>query len=530
MAGRVVPAPGVRIALPDRVTIEYLSTRMLAEGVGDPLKSALAERDLFRQLLELGAHDDFDPFVSKALALAVEAAGARHGYLEVQTGREGRDYSIAHATPPHDPETFRKLLSSGVMAEAIATGTTVNTASAATDPRFRDRASVRENHIQAVLCVPIGRTRPLGVVYLQGRELEGPFTAADQERLETFARHIEPFIDRLTARQRLLSATDATVALRTKLRVGAVVGRSKALARVLEQVAVVAPHRTSVLLDGPTGTGKTQLAWIIHENSPRADQRFVELNCAALPETLLENELFGSVPGAHSTASVAREGKVTAAHGGTLFLDEIAELSLASQSKLLQLLQSGTYYPLGSSTPRKADVRIIAATNRDLRAAIADRTFREDLFYRLNVLPVRLPALSERVEDVLPLARHFCAQSVAQNDLETVRLSPGAIAALETAEWPGNIRQLANVVEAGVLRAAAEGLDSVEARHVMPEAPTATPPHELSYQQHLQRFRRQLVTRTLAETDWNVTEAARRLDVARSYLNRLIRSLALERD
>jgi Nif-specific regulatory protein len=246
---------------------------------------------------------------------------------------------------------------------------------------------------------------------------------------------------------------------------------------------------------------------------------------------LLENELFGSAAGAHSAANVAREGKVAAAHGGTLFLDEIGELSLSGQSKLLQLLQSGTYYALGSTTARRADVRVIAATNRDLQQAIVEKTFREDLFYRLNVLPIRSPTLAERTEDIALLAEHFVARASANNELPLLALSPAARVAVETAEWPGNVRQLANAIEAAVLRAAAdEGASSVAAHHVFPEIPRSTPQGELTYQEQLHQFRRQVVMRTLDETGWNVAEAARRLDVARSYLNRLIRSLAIQRE
>src|SRR6185503_5405365 len=195
--------------------------------------------------------------------------------------------------------------------------------------------------------------------------------------------------------------------LRRTLKASAIIGKSRALAGVLTQAAAAAPLDVTVLLTGPSGTGKTQLARVIHESSPRARGPFVELNCAALPEALLESELFGVLPGAHSTATRKIAGKVAAAEGGTLFLDEIGELKPAAQAKLLKLLESREYYPLGATHPVCADVRVIAATNLDIKAAVQRKDFREDLFYRLQVLPIRLPSLAERREDVALLAEHF---------------------------------------------------------------------------------------------------------------------------
>jgi Nif-specific regulatory protein len=424
------------------------------------------------------------------------------------------------------------VTSRGIVAQALATGQTIVTPSALLDPRFRDRKSVVDSRIDAVLCTPIGSDPPLGVLYLQGRDAVGPFTKDDCANAEIFARHLAPFADHLVFRRRVQDQEDRTRGHRAALNLEGVIGRSAALAAVLRQVALVAPLDVTVLLTGASGTGKTQLARVIHDNGPRRDGPFVELNCAAMQDTLVESELFGALPGAHSMASRRVEGKVAAAERGTLVLDEVGELSLAAQAKLLQLLHSKRYYPLGGTKPIEADVRVIAATNADLQAAVTAHRFREDLLYRLQVLPVRVPSLVERREDIPALAAHFCERACERHRLPRVTLSPGALRALETAEWPGNIRQLAHAVEAGAIWAAGEGAQQIERTHVFPDPQAGAAPgiaQGVTFQSATRQFQATLLRQTLQENDWNVAETAKRLDLARSHLHKLIRAFGLER-
>jgi Nif-specific regulatory protein len=297
-------------------------------------------------------------------------------------------------------------------------------------------------------------------------------------------------------------------------------------------VELVSPLDVCVLLTGDTGVGKSQVARVIHANSARASGPFVEINCAALPETLLEGELFGAMPGAHSTATRRVEGKVTAAKGGTLLLDEIAEMTTTAQAKLLQLLQTREYYPLGSSQPVASDVRVVAATNVDLRKAVAAKRFREDLLYRLQVLPIRVPSLSERRQDIPALARHFCETAQRMHKLRTMELSPGALRSLSAADWPGNIRELAHRVEAGAIRAAADGAPQVEAVHLGLAAPTApTSSYEgCTFHEGTRIYQRGLLRATLDATGGNVSESARRLDLTRAHVYTLMKTLGLERE
>jgi Nif-specific regulatory protein len=260
----------------------------------------------------------------------------------------------------------------------------------------------------------------------------------------------------------------------------------------------------------------------------------VDVNCAAVPEALMESELFGAMPGAHSTAQKKIEGKVEAAQGGTLFLDEVGELTTTAQAKLLQLLQQKEYYPLGASRPVRADVRILAATNVDLKQAVADRRFREDLFYRLQVLPIRVPSLGERRSDIPSLARHFCGVAQRTHHLRALELSPGALRALALVDWPGNVRELAHRVEAATIRAAGEGLPQVEAEHLGLGRQSVPPPDardapSVTFHEGTRRYQRDLLRATLRATDGNVSEAARRLDLTRAHVYTLMKTLGLER-
>ena len=499
----------------------------------EELARVTRERDLYLRLLHLGEQVELEPFLREALTLIVEAVSALHGYLELHDDRGGPGWWIAHGLSPEQVDGVRHAISRGIIAEALATGRTIVTPSAMLDPRFDRLESVRLSHIEAVLCAPIGEAPPRGVLYLQGQARPDLFAADDRFCAETFARHLAPLADRVLARHRELTGTDPTASLREKLRLPDVVGRSQVLAAVLQQVALVAPLDVNVLLTGESGTGKSQVARLIHENSPRAVHPFVEVNCAALPENLIESELFGALPGAHSTATRRIEGKVAAAEGGTLFLDEIGELTPSAQAKLLQLLQSREYYPLGATKPIVADIRLIAATNTDLRQAVAERRFREDLLYRIQVLPIRMPTLAERREDVPTLANFFCVRVCERYRLPRIELSPNALRAAEATEWPGNVRELAHAVEAAVIRASGEHAAQVERTHLFPDGrplSSADAAENVTFQTATRNFQTDFLRRALEDNTWNVVETAKRLDLARSHVYNLIRAFGLERD
>jgi Nif-specific regulatory protein len=478
-------------------------------------------------LLELGAQNEIEPLLDQALALIVDVTAATTAYLEVYDEDTDSRFWRGHRVDVKDLEAIRASISHGIIARSIAEGRTVETPSAQGDERFADLGSVQRNSIGAVLCAPIGKP-PIGVVYLQDRTRPGSFGDRDREHAELFARQLATVADRLLAMRPRRNTTDYTADVRTRFPCADLIGRTRALAYVLQSASLVAPLDVDVLITGPSGTGKSALARAIANSGPRTGKPFVAVNCAAIPEGLIESELFGAERGAHSTAMRKVVGKVAAAEGGTLFLDEIGELSAPAQAKLLQLLQAREYYPLGSPTAMHADIRVISATNANLRAAVSKGKFREDLYYRVHVLPLEMPGLAERRDDIPELVEHFSASTCRKHGFRALSVSRRAVAVCREAAWPGHVRQLEHAIEAAVIRAHGEGATVLEAHHVFPVAePRDDRP--LTFHESTRRHQKRLVREALERHDWNVADAARELGLARSYVYNLIHEFELER-
>ncbi|HEY9074605.1 MAG TPA: sigma 54-interacting transcriptional regulator [Desulfobaccales bacterium] len=304
-----------------------------------------------------------------------------------------------------------------------------------------------------------------------------------------------------------------------------VLGASPRMEEVFHLLELVSPSEANVLLLGETGTGKELVAQVIHRNSPRTQGPFVVVNCAALPETLLESELFGHERGAFTGAFSRKEGRFVLAHRGSLFLDEIGELSLTTQAKILRVLQTREFEPLGSSHTQKVDVRIIAATNRNLDAMVREGRFRDDLFYRLNVFPLVLPPLRERLEDLPLLAHHFLKTYRKKNRRDIKGLAPEVLQAFQGYAWPGNIRELENVIERGVIVCPGDILNLRDLPDHLQHGGWIMPDEELE----LPELERLLIRRTLEKVDGQRQAAAEILGISQEELDLKLRSYGLEK-
>src|SRR3984893_4234833 len=331
--------------------------------------------------------------------------------------------------------------------------------------------------------------------------------------------------------QRRLEAENRALRARVD-RTQTMVGESYAMRQLREQVAMAAPTNGRVLIYGENGTGKELVARTIHALSRRRTGAFVEVNCAAIPEELIESELFGHVRGAFTGAVADRRGKFEAADGGTIFLDEIGDMSLKTQAKVLRVLQEQTMEAVGGTTSIRVDVRVVAATNKDLQTEIRAGRFREDLYFRLNVIPIFVPPLRERQEDIPLLADHFMAEFAREYGRRLKNFEPAATALLQRYPWPGDVRELRNVIERLMIMVPGDSISTADLAFLgqrdgtSPELTGSAPSH-LTLHEARDRFERDLILRTLADQQGNMSRTAEALGVERSNLYRKMRPVGI---
>jgi len=317
------------------------------------------------------------------------------------------------------------------------------------------------------------------------------------------------------------------------------IGASPAMQKLRALINTAGPTNARVLIGGENGTGKELVARAIHQHSPRVEKPFVAVNCAAIPETLIESELLGHEKGAFTGATAQKRGQFEQADGGTLFLDEIGDMSLSTQAKVLRVLQEQQFTRVGGTKLIKVDVRVIAASNKDLLAEIRKGNFREDLYYRLNVVPIEVPPLRERKEDIPLLVKHFLKAHAEEQKVKPKGITPEALAALEQYDWPGNIRELRNLIERLMIMVTSDTIDATHISLLLQSRPAvaggagaASTPLVMknfdSLKDARNAFEREYISRKLREHNWNVSRTAEDLKIERSHLHRKIKLLNVE--
>ncbi len=417
-----------------------------------------------------------ESYFERALAILDEELGMQRGTLSLLDRSVNRlRIAAAHGLSPAQRAKGDYAVGEGVTGHVVETGRPEVIPDTRKDPRFLDRTTARRRDADrplAFICVPVKLDdEVIGALSADRPYAEAATLEKDLRLLAIVASMVSQVlkINRLVnvEKEKILARDERLLdELRGRYKLGNVVGRSEAVQRVLMAAAAAAESRATILLTGETGTGKELVAHVIHYNSRRASGPFVKVNCGALQETLLESELFGHVKGAFTGAHRDRKGRFELAHGGTLFLDEVSEMTRRLQVKLLRVLQEMEYEPVGSEETRRVDVRIVAATNKDLHREIEAGRFRDDLFYRLNVVAIQLPPLRERKADIPSLVDYFLDHFNREYEKSVSKLSQGILDLLLAYPWPGNVRELENCIERAVVLSHG---DALSPDHLPPE-------------------------------------------------------------
>ncbi len=392
---------------------------------------------------------------------------------------------------------------------------------------LRDVESLAESEVRSLLCVPLTVfQRVIGCIYLDSTKVANRFQEDHLQLMAAIAGISAVALDNARRTQWL---EEENQRLTSEVRQEqSLVGEGARMKEIFQFLARVAPTESTVLIEGESGTGKELAARALHRNSHRGNKPFVAINCAAIPETLLESDLFGHERGAFTGAAVLKKGRLEVADGGVVFLDEIGELAPALQVKLLRVLQEREFERVGGTHPIKVDIRLIAATNRELTEAVRKGQFRQDLYYRLAVVRLTMPPLRERREDIPMLTRHFLQKYAKRSKVKPKPVSREAMSALVHYEWPGNVRELENAIERALVMGSSDAVLLEDLPESLLEQESPAELHEGKYHASVKELKKQLIADAVEQTHGNYVEAAGILGVHANYLHRLIRNLGLK--
>ncbi len=510
---------------------------------GDPMRDARLLEQLLAASKDMAATDDLESLLRSIVDQGIQVAGGDRGALFLRRGAADLEIALARDSQGNDL-AVQSLTVRSLPMKSLNTRRPVVLPSVSETPGDEVPVSVFEARCRSVVSLPLpGETAPRGVLYIDSRSPAEDFGIAHLAVLTMLASRASLALERAQQFQRLdqdrKRLERENHSLRRRLQSLDVIGECAEMQRTLELLRRIAPSEATVCLVGETGTGKEVLARYLHRASPRADQPFVVVDCGALPENLVESELFGHERGAFTGAVAGRQGRLREAHGGTVFLDEVAEIPLPLQSRLLRFVQEGNVRPIGGK-PVKVDARIVCATHRDLLERVARGTFREDLYYRLAVLTVQIPPLKDRGDDILLLA-HFFLDRARENLQQPVEgFSSEAKETLLRHPWPGNVRELEHRVQRGALLTTspfitAQDLGLASARRAGGESPQ-TPedtdqillPLQLARSQATERFERSYLRRLLGRSEGSIPKAAELAGVSRQAIYSLLQKHSID--
>lgn len=479
------------------------------------------------QLSRAAAEGHLERILEVVMEMLKEQMGMVRGMISLYEPNAGRIF-IHRSIGLSRDEQARGVysLGEGVTGKVVETGHAIVVPKIAEEPAFLDRTGSHRQPFDgnlSFLCVPISRGRKLlGTVSVERSYENHRMLEQDVELLTTLAGMIAPAVElhlmEAEEKERTEGLNRQRTVLKERYRPANMIGNSRSMREAYRMIAKIAPSRATVMILGESGVGKELVAHAIHFNSPVAEGPFVQFNCAALPESLIESELFGHEKGSFTGASSFRKGRFEDADGGTIFLDEVGELSLPMQAKLLRVLQEKSFERVGGNQTIKVDIRILAATNRDLAAMVAAGTFRGDLYYRLYVVPILIPALRERGSDIVALADHFVAKYSEENGKGVKRISTPALELLTTYHWPGNVRELENVIERAVLMADDEVIHGYNLPPSLQSAKITGTAYQGSLESKLNAVEYEMLVEALKNSKGNMTSAALELGLTKRIM------------
>jgi transcriptional regulator with GAF, ATPase, and Fis domain len=501
---------------PDRILKEFPASSRVARNLNALLKISQVVHSI----------RDLEQLQEQILSLIFEVVPAERGAILLD-GKGDEHFASVFARHRIANSALPVRISRTIARQVMQDGLAILGADVPGSNDLADVESLVSSQIRSLLCVPLTMFQKVtGCIYLDTCDATSRF---DEDHLQLVAAIAGTCAVALENARRMQWLEHENVRLSTEINLDHnLLGESSRMKEVYQFLARVAATESNVLLQGESGTGKELAARAIHRNSPRSCRPFVAINCAAIPEGLLESELFGHERGAFTGAVAQKKGRLEVANGGVVFLDEIGELAPALQVKLLRVLQEREFERVGGTRPISVDIRLVAATNKDLGEAVKSGAFRKDLFYRLNVLSLVMPALRERREDTAMLADYFVSKYIKKFNMKSKKISPEAMAWLVNYDWPGNVRELENAIERALVLSVSDVIQPEDLPESILEKGLASNNGGAKYHNEVKELKKQLILNAMEETNRNYTDAARVLGVHVNYLHRLIRNLDLK--